>query len=225
MTPVEEVKRQILAASRAIVPVARGCIYGVGLDLVPFGHLPDDGETRWIPLYRDRYAAIDPFHPRYFANHRDSVFCTNRGGGSAAQQQAYVQGFRRPMGMAFKTEIFLRDRNGRIIGGLRLSRTLDMGDFREWEVEALRAMQPVFSSAWLATLTEARAPCTSASLTAREKEVLQFMLEGATNKRICLELDLALPTVKCHVKNILRKTGASSRSQVVAQYYQAQMLG
>ena len=36
-----------------------------------------------------------------------------------------------------------------------------------------------------------------------------------TNKQICRELDLAEPTVKIHVRGILRTLGVSSRTQAV----------
>lgn len=219
MVTVEDIKRQILEASKTVVPVGRGCIYSVGADLVPYDHLADDGDTRWAQLYYARYRAIDPFHPRHFADSRESVFCTDDGGGPVDQRQEFVRGFRQLMGIAFKAEVFLRDRNGRIRGGIRLTRPSEMGDFRDWEVAALRTLQPVFSNAWRAGLVEARVAGTTQMLTRRENEVLQCMLDGMPNKRICRELNLALPTVKCYVKSILRKTGASSRADLIAGVY------
>jgi DNA-binding CsgD family transcriptional regulator len=47
------------------------------------------------------------------------------------------------------------------------------------------------------------------------------MLEGMPDKLICRELGLALPTIKTHVKSILRKTGASGRAEVIARYLRA----
>ena len=96
-----------------------------------------------------------------------------------------------------------------------------MGEFRDGELATLRTMQPVFSSAWRNSLNEARAAGSPVLLTARENNVLQYMLDGMSDKLICRELGLALPTVKCHVKNILRKTGASGRTEVVARYLRA----
>jgi DNA-binding CsgD family transcriptional regulator len=191
------------------------------LNLEPYDHLTADGDTRWTRLYQERFRAIDPFHPRHFADHLDSVYCTGCGGGSADEQSAYVRGFRWRMGMAYKVEVFLRDRNGRIIGGIRLSRTREMGEFRHDEVAALRAMQPVFSGAWRSALRETRIGGSPALLTPRENDVLYCMLEGMPDKLICRELGLALPTIKTHVKSILRKTGASGRAEVIARYLRA----
>ncbi len=215
-----DIKQQILTASLAIVPAARGCVYDVSFDLEPYDHMTADGDTRWTLLYHQRFRAIDPFHPRHFADQSGSVYGTNCGGGSADEQRAYVRGFRRQMGMAHKVEVFLRNRHGRIIGGIRLSRTSEMGEFRNCEVAALRAMQPVFSSAWPTAFKHGRISGSPVFLTARENDVLYRLMEGMPDKLICRELGLALPTVKCHVRSILRKTGASRRAEVIAKYLQ-----
>ncbi|WP_250282595.1 LuxR C-terminal-related transcriptional regulator, partial [Frankia sp. CiP1_Cm_nod2] len=53
-------------------------------------------------------------------------------------------------------------------------------------------------------------------LTARESEVLELMVAGATNSVIAETLVIAEETVKSHVKHILRKLGAVNRSQAIA---------
>lgn len=53
-------------------------------------------------------------------------------------------------------------------------------------------------------------------LTAREREVLQFVAEGATNKEIAASLHLSEHTVNFHVKNILSKLHLRNRAQAVA---------
>jgi len=57
-----------------------------------------------------------------------------------------------------------------------------------------------------------------AELTAREKEVLELMVVGATNGAIAEQLVITEGTVKSHVKHILRKLGAVNRSQAIARY-------
>lgn len=54
----------------------------------------------------------------------------------------------------------------------------------------------------------------SIALTARQNEVLQFLREGWSNKRIALRLDMCEATVKVHVRLIMRKFGVSNRTQV-----------
>ena len=52
-----------------------------------------------------------------------------------------------------------------------------------------------------------------ALLSAREREVLALIAQGASNKVIARELDIAQTTVKIHVQHILRKLQLSSRVQ------------
>jgi len=54
-------------------------------------------------------------------------------------------------------------------------------------------------------------------LTAREREVLQLLVAGASNGEIARRLVLSLGTVKKHVSNICGKMGVQSRTQVVAR--------
>lgn len=57
---------------------------------------------------------------------------------------------------------------------------------------------------------------TASELTAREIEVFQLMIEGATNRAIAESLIITEGTVKSHVKHILRKFGAANRAQAIA---------
>jgi DNA-binding NarL/FixJ family response regulator len=52
-------------------------------------------------------------------------------------------------------------------------------------------------------------------LTARERETLQLVAEGLTNKAIAARLSISDHTVKFHVASILAKLGAGSRTEAV----------
>jgi DNA-binding NarL/FixJ family response regulator len=54
------------------------------------------------------------------------------------------------------------------------------------------------------------------NLTKREHEVLELIVEGACNKTISRQLGIALGTTKSHVKSILQKLGATTRTHAVA---------
>jgi DNA-binding CsgD family transcriptional regulator len=56
------------------------------------------------------------------------------------------------------------------------------------------------------------------SLTRRELEVLRLMARGLTNLAIANALVVREGTVKYHVKNILRKLGATSRTDAVSRF-------
>ena len=54
-------------------------------------------------------------------------------------------------------------------------------------------------------------------LTAREREVLQLLVDGASNREIAHHLVLSVNTVKKHVLNLCGKLGVQSRAQAVAR--------
>lgn len=56
----------------------------------------------------------------------------------------------------------------------------------------------------------ARAP-DPADLTPRERQILDLISQGWSNKLIARDLDIAVGTIKVHVKNILKKLGLRSR--------------
>jgi DNA-binding CsgD family transcriptional regulator len=55
-------------------------------------------------------------------------------------------------------------------------------------------------------------------LTPREREVLQWMLEGKRNKEIAIILQCSHSTIKKHVASILHKTHAETRTAAVRSY-------
>lgn len=57
-----------------------------------------------------------------------------------------------------------------------------------------------------------------ASLTGREREILDLMVTGATYAEIAERLVVGETTVKSHVHVVLRKLGATSRADAVARY-------
>jgi two-component system NarL family response regulator len=54
------------------------------------------------------------------------------------------------------------------------------------------------------------------ALTPREEEILRQMMLGLSNKAIALRLNVAVGTVKTHVKSVLDKLDAASRTEAVA---------
>jgi DNA-binding NarL/FixJ family response regulator len=56
---------------------------------------------------------------------------------------------------------------------------------------------------------------TRGALTESEAEILELLASGAYNKSIARQLDIAAGTAKAHVKSIMRKLEATSRTQAV----------
>lgn len=54
------------------------------------------------------------------------------------------------------------------------------------------------------------------ALTARERDVLDGILQGWSNAQLAQRLGISVPTVKTHVSNVLAKLGAESRSHAAA---------
>ena len=52
-----------------------------------------------------------------------------------------------------------------------------------------------------------------AGLSQREVEILDFLVRGESNKSIARQLNVTEPTVKAHVKGLLRKIRVSNRTQ------------
>ncbi len=57
-------------------------------------------------------------------------------------------------------------------------------------------------------------------LTVRETEVLEHIIQGATNKAISARLGCAERTVEVHVTHVLSKARAESRSALIAKFFQ-----
>ena len=62
-------------------------------------------------------------------------------------------------------------------------------------------------------------------ITRRQKEVLAALRAGHSNKEIARRLELSESTVKVHVKELLRKFGATSRTQIVLRAASLEAMG
>lgn len=55
-------------------------------------------------------------------------------------------------------------------------------------------------------------------LTAREQAVLQLVAQGLPNREVAARLGITLGTVKVHMKRVLSKLGARSRTEATVRY-------
>ncbi len=69
----------------------------------------------------------------------------------------------------------------------------------------------------LSTPEKATPDVGSSNLTPREREVLGYLEAGRTYAEIAAELFLSEKTVSSHISNMLRKTGAANRHDLVAR--------
>jgi len=75
----------------------------------------------------------------------------------------------------------------------------------------------VLPAGLLGPLVGRRAPEAAAGLTPRERQVLDLLAAGASNKVIARRLGLSFHTAKAHVAAVLQKLGATSRADAVAR--------
>jgi DNA-binding NarL/FixJ family response regulator len=84
-------------------------------------------------------------------------------------------------------------------------------------VQAVHAGLLVVHAVALAPLRTAGGPSAhGVLLTSREREILDLMAEGASNRALAARLSISRHTAKFHVASILAKLGARSRTQAVA---------
>ena len=91
-------------------------------------------------------------------------------------------------------------------------------------IEGLRQGRPFFSArvadyvlrGYLeAGPAEAEPTSPSATLTAREREVLQLLVEGQSNKEVASALGIGIKTAEAHRANLMKKLGVHSMSELV----------
>lgn len=217
-----EFKQHILQVAGALAPITRGCFYEVGSDLEPGAHVVLGGETRWIKPYGETYRRYDPFHPRYFSRGRQSIITTADVQGGINSHPIYVKEFMRPIGVAHKVELLLRDADNQIIAGLRLGRSAKQGEFSADTLQTLDSFLPVIEKACIGARRPDPFPW--AGLTTREAEVMQCLLQAMPDKLIARELGLSLATIKLHTKSIFRKLGVAGRSEAIVLAYRSGLM-
>jgi two-component system nitrate/nitrite response regulator NarL len=114
------------------------------------------------------------------------------------------------------------DQESDVVGALRagadgyLLKDMEPEDILEQLREAMRGrlvISPQLTDLIARALRSHQGPLHlgEAGLTQREQEVLELLAKGYSNKLIARELDLAVGTVKVHVKHLLKKLGLHSR--------------
>ena len=82
-------------------------------------------------------------------------------------------------------------------------------------IEKVAAGETFVDPALMSALPQARGGNTDV-LTAREREILQLLADGMSNADVAAQLFISQETVKSHVRHILTKLEADTRTQAVA---------
>jgi DNA-binding NarL/FixJ family response regulator len=102
--------------------------------------------------------------------------------------------------------VLLRDRVGpHLVSALRAVRG------------GLTVLDAAISDRLVGPREPAEPPPTVGELTSREREVVQLLAEGLSNKEIAQRLDISEHTAKFHIGRILGKLDADSRTEAVVR--------
>ncbi|WP_445186900.1 response regulator transcription factor [Pseudonocardia sp. Cha107L01] len=102
---------------------------------------------------------------------------------------------------------------------------LTLADSGERAIELYEASADLRGARLGAASVRLNSSALRARLTARQSEVLDLMTSGLSNAEMAERLVVALPTVKSHVRAVLRASGAVNRSDAVARFARGESAG
>ncbi|MFF0437042.1 response regulator [Streptomyces sp. NPDC004327] len=91
--------------------------------------------------------------------------------------------------------------------------------------EGRTVLSPAVAGRLVTRVRTPAAPPADESLSAREREVLELVAKGTSNREIAAELFISEATVKTHLTHIFGKLGAKDRAAAVAVGYERGILG
>jgi DNA-binding CsgD family transcriptional regulator len=172
--------------------------------------------------YEKHFSAFDPLSP---------ARCLNQDRWVATLQQMlcllvpehaiYQSQFMQRHGIVDALEIFLKT-DADIILGCSLLRHGEALKFSQHDLDKAQALRTLGNFALAQTFPKRQASVDMIAkrfpaLTAREATMAQFVAAGLSNKQLCRELDISLPTVKTHLLSVFRKMGIRSRTELAAK--------
>jgi len=104
---------------------------------------------------------------------------------------------------AFSDERIMRRRGGQLFWCHVAGRSLDRNN-------------PFACAVWMFEDISAKRPV-QAELTAREREIVQFLATGETSKQIARRLNISPRTVEAHRARLIRKLGVSSHGELISR--------
>ncbi|MBF9239679.1 response regulator transcription factor [Hymenobacter sp. BT683] len=101
-----------------------------------------------------------------------------------------------------------------------MAKLTPLAQLKEAVLEVARGGAPMSRAVGRKVLAHFRPTPTTHSdlLTPRERQVLQGIVDGLSDKEISLRLDLSTLTIRTHVKHVYRKMQVNSRTQLLSQH-------
>ncbi|TKJ61151.1 helix-turn-helix transcriptional regulator [Pseudomonas sp. CFBP13506] len=214
--PAQEVAGHCLQAFTQLVPASQAAFYCVDrhLQARDFRLLGMSGEMHRD--YLDNYRQFDPLQPRNCLSTGLTVVPL----GLAMARQPLrdsrrYRDFLARYGVVDVVEI-VAHRADQPQAAISLLRTAEQGVFTLDQLAQLNALQVMLQ---MAVANMQPTDDGLAGLTPKERQIAWLLRQGASNKQLAQALDVGLPTVKTHLIHLFRKTGVSSRTELVAALF------
>ncbi|ECR0052776.1 LuxR family transcriptional regulator [Salmonella enterica] len=192
-----------------LIPLSSAVFYRVNAHLKPEAYVLHNISNSTHQQYLEHFQPLDPLSPSRFG--QQVVTVATMTPGICARHRHYYHEFMLPNHVCDMIEIFIR-RGHRIIAGISLMRDIP---FSSEERLRAQAVQPLLGLAIHDSLQEDNN--LASILTAKEREIVGMVCEGASNKLIARQLNISLSTVKTHLRNIFAKTEVINRTELVSR--------
>ncbi|ECM9893450.1 LuxR family transcriptional regulator [Salmonella enterica subsp. enterica serovar Montevideo] len=192
-----------------LIPLSSAVFYRVNAYLKPEAYVLHNISNSTHQQYLEHFQPLDPLSPSRFG--QQVVTVATMTPGICARHRHYYHEFMLPNHVCDMIEIFIR-RGHRIIAGISLMRDIP---FSSEERLRAQAVQPLLGLAIHDSLQEDNN--LASVLTAKEREIVGMVCEGASNKLIARQLNISLSTVKTHLRNIFAKTEVINRTELVSR--------
>ncbi|EBL8396894.1 LuxR C-terminal-related transcriptional regulator [Salmonella enterica] len=192
-----------------LIPLSSAVFYRVNAYLKPEAYVLHNISNSTHQQYLEHFQPLDPLSPSRFDQQVITVATMTPG--ICARHRHYYHEFMLPNHVCDMIEIFIR-RGHRIIAGISLMRDIP---FSSEERLRAQAVQPLLGLAIHDSLQEDND--LASILTAKEREIVGMVCEGASNKLIARQLNISLSTVKTHLRNIFAKTEVINRTELVSR--------
>lgn len=219
---LEEFAEVFGRSASSLIPSSGWVFYVVGTGLRIKHFLRSTTSAGEMNAYLNGYASLDPLSPLQCVNDDRYVACLHEElSPRLPEHLRYRREFMEPFGLVDALDVVLHA-GTTVVGGVSLLRHGEEPRFSAAEIghaDALRRlgnfMLSQLSAGQLASVDAIarRFP----TLTPKEVELLRLVILGLSNKQLCLELRIALPTVKTHLLNIFRKLGTRTRAELAAK--------
>ncbi len=188
-----------------------------------FIHMNDEIQDKYLNYFYDMdYLNYIMEYTADTSTYRDTDILDD----SIRKNTKFFKEFLRPQDIPYGCGIVLF-REHKIIGIINLFRSWEMGDFSDKEMYILDILKLHLENITInLTIKEGQNQeikierlAARFQLSVREQQVVKLMERGFSNNEIKNTLSISLSTVKKHAYNIYSKTGAKSRTQLLAMLH------